>query len=178
MHMRNTFGTMFQHLGRRLWPHRSGRQFDPTGLHLDTYSVEQLQEELEQLTIRVLQKAGVNPACVTITIEHGGTARDGRPLLRSMISLTQWDADCALRLLLGVAHIERALRRALGTSWLSETAHFGGVWVHPSSEVLESSSGPRQLAAALKTLQKSRGDESIWSGSSAFGSSLRKPSQS
>jgi hypothetical protein len=94
-----------------------------------------------------------------------------------MIALTQWDADCALRLLLGVGHIERAIRRALGTSWLSDTAHFGGVWVHPSNEVLERSSGLRQLASALTTLQKSRDNESVWGGSSTFGSSLRKPSQ-
>jgi len=175
--MGNNFGRMFQHLGRRLWPHGGGTPFDPTGLQLDEYSVEHLQDELEQLTIRVLQKAGVNPACVTIAIEHVGAARDGLPLLRAMIALTQWDADCALRLLLGIGHIERAIRRALGTSWLSDTAHFGGVWVHPSIEVLERSSGLRQLSSALTTLQKSRGDESVWGGSSAFGSSLRKPSQ-
>jgi hypothetical protein len=175
--MRNTFSQMFQHLGRRLWPHGSGRQFEPTGLHLDEYSIEHLQDELEQLTIRVLQKAGVNPACVTIAVEHVGATRDGRPLLRAMIALTQWDADCALRLLLGIAHIERAMRRTLGTSWLSDAAHFGGVWVHTANEVLESSSGRRQLAWALTTLQKSRDNESVWGGSSAFGSSLRKPSQ-
>jgi len=177
MPMGNSFSKMFQHLGRGLWPHSSGKPFEPTGLHVDEFSVEHLQDELEQLTIRVLQKAGVNPTCVTIAIEHVGAARDGRPLLRTMIALTQWDADCALRLLLGTGHIERAIRRALGTSWLSDTAHFGGVWVHPSNEVLERSSGLRQLASALTTLQKSRDNESVWGGSSAFGSSLRKPSQ-
>ena len=175
--MRNTFGQMFQHLGQRFWPGRSGRLFDPTGLHLGEDSIEQLQDELEQLTVRVLQKAGVTPGCVTIAIEHVATSRDGRPLLRAMVALTQWDADGALRLLLGVGHIERALRRAVDASWLSETSHFGGVWVNPSSDVLERS-GLRQLAAALSTLQKSRDDESIWGGSSTFGASLRKPSQS
>jgi hypothetical protein len=168
---------MFQHLGR-LWPHGSANRFEPTGLHLDEYSVEQLQDELEQVTVRVLQKAGVHPACVAITIEHAATAADGRPLLRTMVALTQWDTDSALRLLLGVAHIERGMRRALGASWLSEAVHFGGVWVHPSNEILDgSSSGMRQLAAALGTLQGAKDNESIWRGSSTFGSSLRKPSQ-
>lgn len=174
--MWDTFAKMFQQLMRRLWPRRSGRQFGPTGLHLEDYPVGQLQDELEQITIRVLQKAGVNPACVSITTEHVGTAKDGRPLLRSMIALTQWDQECALRLLLGVAHIERAMRRALETSWLSDAAMFGGVWVHPSTAFLDSSA-LRHLAAALNSLNKSRDSDSVWGGSSTFDSSLRKPSQ-
>lgn len=178
MSQRHAIGRLFQHLARRWWPRRPGQQFDPTGIHLDDCSVEQLQDEFEQLTLRILQKAGVNPACVTITIDHVGTARDGRPLLRSMVAMTQWDTECALRLFLGVAHIERAMRRALGASWLADTAHFGGIWVHPSGEVLDSPSALRQLAAALGTLQQSRDNETVWGGSSAFGSSLRKPSQS
>lgn len=170
---------MLQHLKRRIWPGgRFHRQFDPTGVQLESCPVGQLQVELEELTNKVLQKAGVNPACVAVTVEHADTLQDRRPVLRSMIALTQWDPECAFRLLLGLAHIERAVRRALDASWVSDAAHFGGVWLHPTAAVLDSS-GLKHLAAALGSLETNfKGRESIWSGAGTLQSSGRESSQS
>src|SRR5215217_6697354 len=118
---------MLHNLKRRIWPHRAAKQFGSTEFGANETDMGQLQAELEQLTAQVLQRADVCLTCVSITIEHAGTAEDQLPVLRSMIALARWDTKPAMRLVLGLAHIERAMHRAVATSWFSHAAHFGGV---------------------------------------------------
>lgn len=170
---------MLHKLKRRIWPHPSAMPYGSTGIRADGFSLDQLRDELEQLTRQVLQRAGVSPACVSITIESVATAAADRvPVLRSMITLVQWDTKSAMRLLLGFAHIERALHRTLAASWLSHSAHFGGVWLHPCEEILQGP-GMKQLASLLSSIERgtqSSGD-SVWSGESTFQPSMQSTLQ-
>lgn len=127
-------------------------------------SLGQLRAELEELTLEILRRADVCPSSVSITVEHVSFMADGLPVLRSMIAMQRWDAKSAMRLMLGLAHIERALRRAVAASWFSHVAHFGGVWLHPSDALLQSA-GPRELASLLSSLEKgiqTPSEEAVW----------------
>lgn len=161
---------MLHSLKRRIWPQTSAMQYGSTGFRADGFSLDQLRDELEQLTIQVLQRAGVTPACVSVSIETvAAAAADRVPVLRAMITLVQWDTKSAMRMFLGLAHIERALHRSVAASWLSHAAHFDGVWLHPSREILQGP-GMKQLASVLSSLERGTQapGESVWSGESAF----------
>ena len=137
---------MLYHLKRRF--NDKARQFDPTGFLMDDCSTDELVPEIREMTQAVLRRAGVDAACVTLRIEQVATARNGRPVLRSMVEFVRWDADAAFRLLLGAGHIERAVRRAVAASWVAESCEFAGVWFHLGDAVLESAN-LKQLSSQL-----------------------------
>ena len=138
--------TMLQRLGRLL---ARRKPFESTG-PMDSPSLGELRGELEGLTSSVLRKAGVDPEFVSIDVERAGHAGDGRPVLRVMVRLVRWESRSALRLLLGIAHVERGLHRAVASSWVAESSHLEGLWLHPAGALLDASS-LRQLAAVLET---------------------------
>lgn len=156
---------MLHRLKQRLLPRRA-RQFEPTGVSMEGFSLDEIQAELLQITRAVLRRAGVDPGCVSVCVERTGTAPANRPALRTMVSLVRWDATTALHLLLGLAHIERAMRRSIAVSWVADGCDFGGVWVHPSETILDSAN-LRQLASMLA----SRGREAPAAGDSAWAAS-------
>lgn len=160
--------TMLHRLKRRIWAETSA--YGSTGLRADACSLDQLRDELEQLTHQVLQRAGVTPACVAVTVETVAAATADRvPVIRSMITLVRWDTRSAMRLFLGLAHIQRALHRSVAASWLSHAARFAGVWLHPCEEILQGP-GMKQLASVLSSMERGTQapGESVWSGESAF----------
>lgn len=158
---------MLQYLKRRFLSNRL-RQFDPTSVQADSMSLGEMQGELERLAKAVLLKAGVDPACIVLRAEPAGTSRDRRPVLRVMMDFVRWDATSALRLLLGLAHIERAMQRAVASSWIADSCHFAGVWLHPSTSAFEASS-LRHLAHALASSDKAfaSSGNSTWDSGSA-----------
>ena len=138
--------TMLQRLGRLL---ARRKPFESTG-PMDSLSFGELCGELERLASSVLRKAGVDPETVSIDVERAGRAGDARPVLRVMVRLVRWDPRSAMRLLLGIAHVERGLHRAVASSWVAESSHLEGLWLHPAGTMLEPSS-LRQLASVLET---------------------------
>lgn len=156
---------MLHRLKQRLLPQRA-RPFEPTAVSLQGFSLEEVQGELLQIARSVLRRAGVDPGCVAVAIERVGSATASPPALRMMVSLVRWDQTTALHLLLGLAHIERAVRRAIAASWVADSCEFGGVWVHPTPAILESAN-LRQLASMLS----SRGREAPATGDSAWAAS-------
>lgn len=131
-------------------------------------SLRELQEELERVASSVLQKAGVDASCTALTVVPVGGGSDRRPVLRVMIDFVRWDPTSALRLLLGLAHIERGMRRAVANSWAAESCDFAGAWLHASDAVLEAAN-LRHLAGALGTCDKgfASSGNSTWDASSA-----------
>jgi hypothetical protein len=135
----------------RFWRARRD-QFDTTAIRPDGYSVGQLRAELEQQVVQVLRRAGIDLSCVAVEVSHQSTIGPQRtPQLACMLRIVQWERRSALRLLLGLAHIERAMRRTVDSSWLAHSIHFGGVWLHASTATL---AGPavHELSAALGSL--------------------------
>jgi len=94
-----------------------------------------------------------------------------------MISLAKWETKTAMRLLLGMAHIQRALQRAVTSSWLSHAAHFGGIWLHPC-EAIQQGPGIKQLASVLSSLEKGTpglgAREPAYSGASSFPAAMHR----
>jgi hypothetical protein len=111
---------------------------------------DELREEIRAQAEAVLRKGGVNLSCVEAEIRLMGHAKD-KPLFWCLLRLVRWERSSGLRLLLGLPHIERALRRQLAGSWVAEASLFGGIWMHPSTKLLESE-GMKELAAVLAGL--------------------------
>lgn len=157
---------MLHRLKQRLRPDRD-RPFAPTRASLEEFSLDEAEGELLDITRGVLRRAGVDAGCVALSIERMAAGPERHPTLRTMVSLVRWDPTSALHLLLGLAHIERAMRRSIAASWLAESCHFAGVWVHPSEAILESGN-LRQLAAMLGSRSKGfpSSSDSAWAASS------------
>src|SRR3954465_11367093 len=104
----------------------------------------------------------------------------GLPVLRCIIARGKWDTKSAMRLLLGLAHIERAVHRSVAASWVSHAIHFGGVWLHPSHSILQGP-GIKQLASVLSSLERESrscgGGESVWGNVGAFQSPAHSSAQ-
>lgn len=144
------------------------KPFAPTGAAMDSLSLGEIRGELERIAGSVLHKAGIDPTCVSVNVEHVGTTPDRRPVLRTMIDLVRWEPTSAVRLLLGLAHIERGMRRTVTSSWVGEGCQFAGVWLHPADAALETSS-LRYLASALGSCDKAftATDSSTWAPSTS-----------
>lgn len=156
---------MLQRFKKRLLAERA-KPFAPTGTAMDPLPLGELRGELEQLTTSVLHKAGIDPQCVTVKIEQFGTTPDKRPVMRTMMELVRWEPASALRLLVGLAHIERGMRRAVASSWVAESCHFAGVWLHTGEAALEPTS-LRHLASVLGSHDQgfTSSESSAWSAS-------------
>jgi hypothetical protein len=113
-------------------------------------SEQELQEEYRAQLTGILLKAGIDDACVSIDIRPMGES-GGMPLFWCFLRIVKWQPASGVRLLLGLPHIERAFRRHLAGSWIADASHFGGIWLHPSTAVLESSA-MRELGVILSSL--------------------------
>jgi hypothetical protein len=148
---------------------RNAAPFVQTGMDVGEATVEELQDEFRACILDVLGRAMINKACVDIEIRHGGQLRDGRHLLTGMLRLVKWERVSGLRLLIGLPILERGVRRLVAASWAAEAAHFGGLWMHPSGQILER---PllKELGHDLTTLENAPAfvhlDDSAWSGHS------------
>jgi hypothetical protein len=130
---------------------------------------DELREEIRAEVETVLRKAGVNLACVEAEIRLMGHAKD-KPLFWCLLRLVRWERSSGLRLLLGLPHIERALRRQLVGSWVADTSLFGGIWLHPSTKLLDSD-GMKELAAVLGGLNTTGSaplSDAMWSSQGSF----------
>lgn len=158
---------MLQQLKKRLFSNRA-KQFDPTGIRIESLLPGELEGELHQMSLSILRKAGVDPTCLVLDVEQVAQACSARPSFRIMVAMVRWDPRSTLRLLLGIAHIERGMRRSFAHSWARESCEFAGIWLHPTDSLLESAS-LRHLASALSNIDGGLGmsGDSTWDPTTA-----------
>ena len=134
---------------------RGGRLKDDlsTIIRDDDVSIEELQADYRATLGAVLARADVDPSCVAIDVLHAGRMPGGRPRFTCFLRLVRWERRSALRLLIGLPHIEKAARQSVQDSWLGQASHFGGLWLQSASEVLEAPA-LRELRSAIETLEQ------------------------
>jgi hypothetical protein len=145
----------------------SGDEPPATEIDIGATSIEELQQEYKEQITALLQDGGVNVDCVQTEVRYVGRARDGKYVFLGMLRLVQWERKSALRLMIGMPLVERLLRRLLRGNWLAEVSHFGGMWLHPSSQMVDADV-MRELRDVLSLVESSEtpahpARESMWS---------------
>ncbi|TFY97210.1 hypothetical protein [Ramlibacter humi] len=140
-------------------------EHDSTQLGPQDPTIAELQEEYRAILLEVFRKAGIDASCVEVDARHMGTVK-GRPLFQCMLRLVRWERQSGLRLLVGLLHLERAARRQVAGSWVAEASHFGGLWLHPTTAVLDGGA-VKELGLLLAGLEQGAPGaalaESMWS---------------
>lgn len=107
--------------------------------HREAAASAGVRDELEltcrQLVAEQLVPWGIPAGGVDVLARQIGRAPDGKPVLIGMVRLATWDNRWGIRLLLGVPVLEAAVTRSVRGSWLMDYCHFGGVWLHASSQL-------------------------------------------
>jgi hypothetical protein len=106
---------------------------------------------------RQLKRFGVPAEMVSIDIRSAGSA-DGKPVFLVMLRLLKWEQRAGVRLLLGLPILELNARKAIHASWLTEVSHFGGLWLHPSSQ-LKQSNAVAQVLELLAQIEANRASD-------------------
>lgn len=96
---------------------------------------EGLEREYEELVRTHLVKLGVPLDTVEVEVRTAGAMHDGRNIYLGMVRLTKWNPRTSMRLLVALPLLEVKTRQSLETSWLVDVSHFGGLWVHASSNL-------------------------------------------
>lgn len=139
-----------------------------TEIDLGEQSIEDIRTGLRDMVRELLEDGGVNIDCVEIEVRDVGRAHDGRHVFLGMLRLAHWHRKSALRLMIGLPLVERLLRRLLRGSWLADVSHFGGLWLHPASGMVDADvmRELREIIQAVEHLEDSPSQpprESMWS---------------
>lgn len=105
-----------------------------------------VRSEYQQQIQEQLARFGVPPDVAVVEMRHAGIF-EGLPVMLAMVRLIAWQRKPAMRLLLGLPLLELNVRRTLQSTWLVDVSHFGGLWLHPSSQLERSNA-----AAEIRTL--------------------------
>jgi hypothetical protein len=116
---------------------REAKRVMHTGVDLKDVSLEEIQDETRACILEVLGSARIDRSCFDLEIRATGPLKDGLYVLNANLRLTRWERVSGVRLLMGLPILERGARRAIAASWVSSSAHFGGLWLHPSGQILE-----------------------------------------
>jgi hypothetical protein len=138
-----------------------------------------VQAGYRDLLAELLDAGGVPVDSVDVEVRYLGKARDGLQVFLGMLRLRRWQRKASLRLMIGLPLLEHAVRRRLRGSWLRDVSHFGGVWLHPSGQMLDEVT-VREVRALLQTLEASDAtaaspNESIWSLPPELGGPSTRP---
>lgn len=130
--------------------------------HLDSESEcrssqlgEGLASEYQGLIDSQFVRWGLSPQCVRVTVRSVGKRADGLDVFAGLVTLTAWERDTALRLLLGLPLLDTRIRRRVQATWLTEYSHFDGLWLHPAQNLAV---GP-ELKELLISLTPARASE-------------------
>lgn len=110
-----------------------------------------LPAEYERQISSVLHRWGISESCTSIQVVPIGEGADGRQVFVALVRISAWERRPVLRLLLGLPLLERKVRKAIRAHWLSEASHFGGLWLHASEGLADTSADAelRRLIASL-----------------------------
>jgi len=96
---------------------------------------EGLEREYEEIVRSQLVKLGVPLETVEVEVRTAGAMQDGRAIYLGMVRLSKWNPRTSMRLLVALPLLEVKTRQSLETTWLVDVSHFGGLWVHASSNL-------------------------------------------
>jgi hypothetical protein len=140
-----------------------------TEIDLAVQSVQEIRDGYRDMIRELLEDGGVNIDCLQVEVRDVGRARDGKHVFLGMLRLARWERKSGLRVMLGLPLVERLLRRLLRGSWLSDVSHFGGLWLHPASTMIDGDV-MRELRELLQAVEQLDGGtpsqpprESMWS---------------
>jgi hypothetical protein len=110
-----------------------------------------LPSEYERQISLVLRRWGISENCTSIQVVPIGEGADGRQVFVALVRIAAWERRPVLRLLLGLPLLERKVRKAIRAHWVSEASHFGGLWLHASERLADTSADAelRHLIASL-----------------------------
>lgn len=110
-----------------------------------------LPSEYERQISLVLRRWGISDSCTSIQVVRIGEGADGRQVFVALVRISAWERRPVLRLLLGLPLLERKVRKAIRGHWVSEASHFGGLWLHASEGLADTSADAelRHLIASL-----------------------------
>lgn len=94
-----------------------------------------LEREYEEIVRAQLAKLGVPLETVEVEVRTAGSMQDGRAIYLGMVRLIKWNPRTSMRLLVALPLLEVKTRQSLETTWLVDVSHFGGLWVHASSNL-------------------------------------------
>lgn len=114
-----------------------------------------LDAEYGRLIRLTLERWGVGENCTSVEVHQIGTAADGRAIFVAAVRLCAWERRPALTLLLGLPLLERKIRKAVRGHWVADVSHFGGVWLH-ASDRLNDTTAAAELRQLLVTLTRPR----------------------
>jgi hypothetical protein len=97
---------------------------------------EGLASEYQGLIDSQFVRWGLSPQCVRVAVRSVGKRADGLDVFAGLITLTAWERDTALRLLLGLPLLDARIRRRVQATWLTEYSHFDGLWLHPAQNLV------------------------------------------
>ena len=144
-------------LGLRKLLQREPVENPETELSPSGHSVDEITREYRALIVDQLVRGGVDPECVEIEVRQAGKARDGHQVFIGMLRLVRWERTSAVRLLLGLPILESRVRRVVRGSWLRELSYFGGIWVHASGQ-LQDSTAMEDLRAMVIDIERREHD--------------------
>ncbi len=137
---------------------------------------EGLASEYQGLIDSQFVRWGLSPQCVRVTVRSVGKRADGLDVFAGLVTLTAWERDTALRLLLGLPLLDARIRRRVQATWLTEYSHFDGLWLHPAQNLAV---GPelKELLISLTPARASEPGTSPDSGLASLYSDLPAASQ-
>ena len=143
---------------------------DPASTHMlpGEQSVAEMQQGYSELIRGLLDDGGVAADAVRVEVRHVGRAADGREVFLGMLRVTRWDRKSALRVMLGQPLLDRLLRRLVHGSWLHDVSHFGGLWLHAASQIVDAEV-MRELRELMQSVEQMEAGmsqparESMWS---------------
>jgi hypothetical protein len=158
---------------------REGEEPPATQTDLGGTRLEDVQAGYRDLLLELLQSGGVPADSVSVEVRYVGKAHDGLHVLLGMLRLRHWQRKASLRLMVGLPLLEHARRRRLRRSWLRDVSHFGGVWLHPSGQMLDEAT-VREIRALLQAMEAgdstaANPNESIWSLPPELGGPSTRP---
>ncbi len=112
-----------------------------------------LEEEYRSLIADQLERGGIDMSCLNIQVRNVGKGHDQLPVFLGMLRLASWERRSALRLLLGLPLLEAKLRRLTHGSWLHDVSHFGGLWLHASGQ-LQDSTALQELRSLMMDIER------------------------
>lgn len=110
--------------------------------------------EYQSIILEQLSKAAVGDGLVGVSVHRSGHAANGLHTFVALIRLLRWDCDAGARLLLGVPLLQERVRRVVQNTWLVDVSRFGGLWLHPSSQ-LQHTQAVADLSALVMRLTNS-----------------------
>jgi hypothetical protein len=96
---------------------------------------EGLASEYQGLIDSQFLRWGLSPQCVRVTVRNVGKRADGLDVFAGLVTLTAWERDTGLRLLLGLPLLDARIRRRVQATWLTEYSHFDGLWLHSAQKL-------------------------------------------